>query len=508
MSSPLIPGSIAATLLEGARRLGVYAIVREQEKRVLSITVQNGRIEEIGSAHSGGAGFHLFAQDGRSAFGCSDGFGPEEALEVLRSTAAAAAAAGALGDEGDRAIFSAAPLVLHLPDERAGRFDDVSLERLKDEALASHEQVRALASGIKVQTGVTVQREDWRISRSDGTAASWSVPRFVLNHAVTAEGAGGSLTLRTHLFSPDYDALSREGPSRLLAARSRAVTDRALGLRTAGRYPAGSYPILIDYALAKGLAHEAFGHAAEADSFRSSVLARDGRFRSGERVGRDGVSVIDEPVRGDHAYQPIGANGFRRERVEIVKSGVLHEALADLFSAGPGGVPVKGAERAESYRSTPIPRMSNIRIEMASADPLPRPFEEMTPGRRARPRRGGGTLRAAPEDRVPLGLHRRAGQPGAGRFRVQLPGALRADPGGGHAVPPRDLPGLAARRPRLAVPRLRPPSARRHRHLREMGAVGPLERRLARVRVPRAERGRGNRRMTMEPPRGGKRVSV
>jgi TldD protein len=380
VSSPLIPGSIAATLLEGARRLGVYAIVREQEKRVLSITVQNGRIEEIGSAHSGGAGFHLFAQDGRSAFGCSDGFGPEEALDVLRSTAAAAAAAGALGDEGDRAIFSAAPLVLHLPDERAARFDHVSLDRLKDEALASHEQVRALASGIKVQTGITVQREDWRISRSDGTAASWSVPRFVLNHAVTAEGAGGSLTLRTHLFSPDYDALSREGPSRLLAARSKAVTERALGLRTAGRYPAGSYPILIDYALAKGLAHEAFGHAAEADSFRSSVLARDGRFRSGERAGRAGVSVIDEPVRGDHAYQPIGANGFRRERVEIVKSGVLHEALADLFSAGPGGVPVKGAERAESYRSTPIPRMSNIRIEMASADPLPRPFEEMTPG--------------------------------------------------------------------------------------------------------------------------------
>jgi TldD protein len=196
---------------------------------------------------------------------------------------------------------------------------------------------------------------------------------------VTAEGPGGASTVRAHLFSADYDALRDPAERKKLAARTAGATAKALGLRGAGRYPSGSYPLLIDYALAKGLAHEAFGHAAEADSFRSSVLAKDGRFRAGERVGRDLVSVIDEPVRGDHAYQPISANGFRRERVEIVRRGVLHEALADAFSAGPGGVPPKGAERAQSYRFTPIPRMSNIRIELETSRPLPRPFEEMTP---------------------------------------------------------------------------------------------------------------------------------
>lgn len=371
--------SIVAPLLDESRRLGVYGVVREQVKRSLMVTVQNGVIEEIGSASAGGVGFHVCTAEGYSAFGCSDGFVLDDALATLRATARAASLARALGATPEPALLSAAPLTLHLPDERAERFDAIRMGDLSRDVLAAHEQARALSSEAKVQTQATVHREDWRVRRSDGTDTSWSVPRFILHHAFTVEGPGGATTVRAHLFSPSYAALSDKTSVSLLLARARSAAHKALGLRTAERYSSGVYPILIDYALAKGLAHEAFGHAAEADSFRSSVLARAGRFRSGETVGRETVSVIDEPVRGDHAYQPISANGFRRERVEIVRHGVLHEALADLFSAGPAGVPVKGAERAESYRSFPIPRMSNIRIEMTESDPLPRPFEEMTP---------------------------------------------------------------------------------------------------------------------------------
>ena len=371
--------SIAQTLLDEARRLGVYVIVREQVKKALQVVAQNGRIETIDCAHSGGVGFQVHSADGHAAFGYADGFDEAEALATLRATAASAARAAGLGASPDFAIRAAAPLQLHLPDPLCDAFDAIPLEALSARTLEAHEEIRALSPEIKLNTDVSAEREDWRVCRSDGTDTSWSVPRFVLRHGLTAAGASGTTTVRTHLFSPDYAALASAKDRRLVLARSRDALRKVLGLRNADRYPSGSYPLLIDYALAKGLAHEAFGHAAEADSFRSSVLARDGRFRSGERVGRDDVSVIDEPLKGDHAYQPISANGLVRERVEIVRRGVLHEALADLYSAGPGGVPVKGAERAESYKSTPIPRMSNIRIELTLSNPLPRPFEEMSP---------------------------------------------------------------------------------------------------------------------------------
>jgi TldD protein len=376
---PPSAAGIAALLLEEARKLGVYAIVREQTKRICVVSAQGGRIELLDTAHSGGVGVHVFTDRGFSAFGSSDGFDGDEARTLLQSTAEAAAGAERLGAERDRTIFDAPPLSLHLPDERTDRFDAISLDALKGDLLRAHEEIRAISGEVQVHSTVSVQAEAWRVRRSDGTDASWSVPRLVLHHAVTAEGGGGAVTVRTHLFSPDFGALSQEAAMRLHALRASGAVAKALGLRRAGHFPSGSYPLLIDYALAKGLAHEAFGHAAEADSFRSSVLARNGRFRAGERVGREGVSVVDESVPGDHAYQPISANGFRRERATIVRSGVLHEALADSFSSGPAGVRVTGAERAESYRFPPIPRMSNIRIELEGVDPLPRPFAEMTP---------------------------------------------------------------------------------------------------------------------------------
>lgn len=375
----LISQSIAGSLLSEARRLGVYVVVREQVRRGLSLVIQNGKIEDVGSVHSGGVGFQVHTTNGLSASGFADGFEEPGALATLRSTAEAAARAASLGALPDRSILEAAPLVLHLDDPMAESFDLVSLARLSQAVLAAHEEVRALSGETKVRTQASAEREDWHVSRSDGTDTSWSVPRMVVHHSVTAEGAAGASTVRAHLFSADYDVLADAPERARLLARARSATSKALGLRGAARYPAGSYPLLIDYALAKGLAHEAFGHAAEADSFGSSVLAKEGRFRSGERVGREIVSVIDEPVLGDHAYQPISGNGFRRERVEIVRRGVLYEALADLFSAAPGGVAAKGAERAESYRFTPVPRMSNIRIELAVSDPLPKRFEEMTP---------------------------------------------------------------------------------------------------------------------------------
>src|SRR5262249_6274717 len=75
----------------------------------------------------------------------------------------------------------------------------------------------------------------------------------------------------------------------------------------------------------------------------------------------------------------VSANGQPRRRVEIVRSGVLHEPLTDLFAADGGGAEANGCERAQSAAHPPIPRMSNIRIEMDDPHPLPHPFEEMGP---------------------------------------------------------------------------------------------------------------------------------
>ncbi len=162
-------------------------------------------------------------------------------------------------------------------------------------------------------------------------------------------------------------------------ARTRKAAGLARNLTSASNVRGGNYKLVIDYALAKGLAHEAFGHASESDGMDTSILGRDGKMRLGEKMGAEIVSITDGPILGDYAYQPVSANGMPRQTVEIMKDGVLVAGLGDLFSAGRAGVPITGAERIESYRNLPIPRMSNIRITVKDPLPFETPFEEITP---------------------------------------------------------------------------------------------------------------------------------
>jgi TldD protein len=83
------------------------------------------------------------------------------------------------------------------------------------------------------------------------------------------------------------------------------------------------------------------------------------------------VTIVDESLDGDNAYQPFSGNGVPRRRVEILKRGVLTEALADVHTADRAGTPVTGAARQSSFASVPIPRMSNIRIEVVDPFPVP-----------------------------------------------------------------------------------------------------------------------------------------
>jgi TldD protein len=236
----------------------------------------------------------------------------------------------------------------------------------------------------------------WRVGRSDGTDVLYAMPRCVLRGAATTPSAGARHTVSTAVFSPDPRLLWDPDRIALFLRRADAAARLCLELPDAPTHPPGSFPLVIDYALAKGLAHEAFGHASEADAFRSSILAKDGRFRAGDEVGPAHVSIVDETLPGDHAWQPYSPNGLPRQRTTIVFRGRLHEALSDPWSAAEAGVAVTGAERAESYRHAPVPRMSNIRIEVEGAQPVPGTFEDHGPEQVRDLLAGAGVFRRHP----------------------------------------------------------------------------------------------------------------
>jgi TldD protein len=370
--------SLGAEMAQRARAAGVLLIWRAQQRSVRSVVVRAGKPESSTIVSVAGHGAQVVTEDGSTALASRDDLSPEPALELLDDVIGVARGSRAL-DLERTPIPALEPLRAHrVPCEPAdfGRVDLVEVGR----RLAELERdIGGRVPGVTLRLSYKADLDAWRVFRSDGADLLFAMPRCSLNVRATSAGGGSRHSVGAGVSDPHPAAPWEAQATNLFLRRAERVARLARELPHAPPFPAGSYPLVIDYALAKGLAHEAFGHACEADSYRSSILARDGRLRSGDRVGADHVSIIDEPLEGDHAWQPFSANGLPRSRAVLVDRGVLAEGLSDPWSAGPGGVRLTGAARAESFQHPPLPRMSNIRIEVREPLPAPGAFEEYGP---------------------------------------------------------------------------------------------------------------------------------
>ena len=353
-----------------ARRAGVLLIWRAQSRRVRRLVRRAGRLELAAADSVSGHGVQVVTDDGRVALGSRDDFLPEPAIDLLGRVCETAARGERLG------LAAGSPQGLkpvrgrRVPDGLE-RFDEIDLSQIDRRLAELERELHGRVPGINLQISYRAELDAWRIRRSDGTDVMFGMPRCSFGVRATGSGEASRHGVSAVVFRTRPDLCWDEEAVELFLRRAEQAARLARRLPDAPPHPAGSFPFVIEYGLAKGLAHEAFGHAAEADGYRSSVLAREGRFRSGDRVGPDHVSVIDEPLDDDHAWQPFSAHGVPRERVVIVDHGRLADGLSDPWSAGPGGVRLTGASRVESFRAAPQPRMTNIRIEVD--DPLPAP---------------------------------------------------------------------------------------------------------------------------------------
>ncbi|MBA3946931.1 MAG: TldD/PmbA family protein [Herpetosiphonaceae bacterium] len=363
-------------LLDTAQGHGAYLIARIQHVESRSLNVTNGKTEGMISTLTQGLGLHLFDRAGHTAFALTDRLQPEAAQRALQSALAGLRASAAAALVANPAIFEVDPAQATVVPPTPYALDDLALTTVEADCQAINAEVRSYGTDLKVSTSFQTDRETWRIVRSDGTDVQYVLPHGYVHNTITMH-AGDAHTVSSSLGRTGYEVLREERT--LCLQRAHKAAELAQGLASAPRYQAGSYPIIMDYAMAKGLAHEAFGHAAETDGLRTSILGRAGRLRRGEQFAAPIVSIIDEPQLGDHAYQPYSPNGVMRGRATILDHGVLHEGLADVFSAAMACVPIIDAARAQSYGSVPVPRMTNIRIELPDAYPLTGHFEEQTP---------------------------------------------------------------------------------------------------------------------------------
>jgi TldD protein len=143
------------------------------------------------------------------------------------------------------------------------------------------------------------------------------------------------------------------------ALAAAEATVAALGAPAA---KGGRRAVVMDHELAGVFAHEAVGHASEADLIAAGESCFKGRL--GQRLGTPGLSIRDDStVPGAFGSFPFDDNGVAGQSKPILDDGVLVGFLCDREHAAVLGRTPNGAARAQDFHSRPLVRMSNTLVE-------------------------------------------------------------------------------------------------------------------------------------------------
>ncbi len=140
------------------------------------------------------------------------------------------------------------------------------------------------------------------------------------------------------------------------------AVDNAKNLLKAKRAPVGKYPAILDPHAAGVFAHEAVGHACEADEIVNGIsILKD---KLGERIGSEYVTIVDDATiprsYGSYGYDYEGVPG---QRTVLIENGILKGFMHSRETASELGTKSTGNARASGVSRFPLVRMSNTFFE-------------------------------------------------------------------------------------------------------------------------------------------------
>ncbi|MDD3627642.1 MAG: TldD/PmbA family protein [bacterium] len=130
----------------------------------------------------------------------------------------------------------------------------------------------------------------------------------------------------------------------------------------------GVFPVILDPGEAGVFIHEAFGHLSEADSIQNHPTFRK-EMSMNRELGNSILNVIDDgSLQGYPGSYKYDDEGVQAKKTYLIKNGKLTGRMHSRETAADFGEETTGNCRAESYKFTPIIRMSNIYIDNGDSD--------------------------------------------------------------------------------------------------------------------------------------------
>ncbi|MCM2321730.1 MAG: TldD/PmbA family protein [Oligoflexia bacterium] len=139
------------------------------------------------------------------------------------------------------------------------------------------------------------------------------------------------------------------------------------GLKKAERLAPGKYPVIFGPVLTGVLAHEAFGHSQEGDTCARGRSKAWELHKSGERVGNEQATILNNPAIYEMAGEPYAAwgsyffdeEGWLAQEQVLLDRGALTPPMTNLTSSLRLGVPRTANGKRENWASGVYTRQTN-----------------------------------------------------------------------------------------------------------------------------------------------------
>lgn len=135
----------------------------------------------------------------------------------------------------------------------------------------------------------------------------------------------------------------------------------------------GTFPVLFGKGSPGVLIHEAVGHSLEGDFHRLETSVFSGKI--GQQIASKITNIVDDSTLEQFGFIDYDDEGTKAKKNLLIENGILLGCLWDRKNAALAGCLPTGSGRRQSFKTLPIPRMTNTFVE--TYDGTSSTFQEM-----------------------------------------------------------------------------------------------------------------------------------
>lgn len=342
---------------EAVDRGASYADVRAQARSSSEIEWRDGDVRKAVRGDERGVGVRVLVG---GAWGIAS-TNREDDASHLRAVDAAVRSAKAVAKRAKRKVVlaPAKPLTGRIVWKPKVDPFDVPLETKRRLLAEAGKAAAERATTASVRFGLDETRVTTRFVSSESADVTSEHTITLLQIDLVAREGAKMLSYRGRLGGTTGWETVADGRA---AAKARETAEAAARILHAPPCPGGEMTVITDPDLTGVFAHEAIGHACEADLVLAGESLLAGRI--GEKLGSEDVSIYDDgSIPGAFGSQPMDDEGVVSGRKDLLTDGVLTGYILSRETAGRLGMTPNGGARAESYAAKPLVRMSNTLVE-------------------------------------------------------------------------------------------------------------------------------------------------